>query len=218
MDTITEFPCPVDGCKVFPFETAEDLEGHLEHEDHVFSWGRGRQAATEAPRRWGQGSGSGRGAGRPAARREPAWKSEPATAPQLGRIRRTAEALGLPVPPLEGLTKGEASAIIDSLGEPPAAPVRQAEPEVPEGDHLLDGVLLTVKRARTSGQLYAVTAGGEYLGKRGLKGLSAATVLTLELAQAYGRRTGTCCCCRRKLTNPVSIANGIGPICAQRFS
>ena len=33
-------------------------------------------------------------------------------------------------------------------------------------------------------------------------------------ARAYGKRTGICCCCGRTLTNPDSIAAGIGPICA----
>lgn len=32
-----------------------------------------------------------------------------------------------------------------------------------------------------------------------------------------GRRTGRCCCCHRKLTDPVSIANGIGPVCAENW-
>jgi hypothetical protein len=34
---------------------------------------------------------------------------------------------------------------------------------------------------------------------------------------AYGRATGSCSCCGRELTDPVSIEAGIGPICAGRF-
>jgi hypothetical protein len=34
---------------------------------------------------------------------------------------------------------------------------------------------------------------------------------------AYGLRTGVCACCGRMLTNPESIARGIGPICAGNF-
>ena len=34
----------------------------------------------------------------------------------------------------------------------------------------------------------------------------------------YGHETGICSCCGRTLTDPVSIAAGIGPICASRFS
>jgi hypothetical protein len=36
-------------------------------------------------------------------------------------------------------------------------------------------------------------------------------------AVAYGRRTGTCACCGRELTNHASIEAGIGPICAERW-
>jgi hypothetical protein len=34
-----------------------------------------------------------------------------------------------------------------------------------------------------------------------------------DAAVRYGRLTGRCSCCGRKLTDPVSVANGIGPIC-----
>lgn len=39
----------------------------------------------------------------------------------------------------------------------------------------------------------------------------------LASAIAYGRRTGQCSCCGRELTDPVSVAAGIGPICAGKF-
>lgn len=39
----------------------------------------------------------------------------------------------------------------------------------------------------------------------------------LEAAVRYGRRTGTCSCCGRELTNQVSIDAGIGPICAEKW-
>jgi len=39
----------------------------------------------------------------------------------------------------------------------------------------------------------------------------------LEQAIAYGKETGVCCCCNAELTNPESIAAGIGPICAGRW-
>lgn len=40
----------------------------------------------------------------------------------------------------------------------------------------------------------------------------------LTLAIAYGRRTGRCSCCGRKLTDPSSVERGIGPICASKFA
>jgi hypothetical protein len=36
-------------------------------------------------------------------------------------------------------------------------------------------------------------------------------------AVAYGRETGVCSCCGRTLTDPESIARGIGPICADNW-
>lgn len=46
-----------------------------------------------------------------------------------------------------------------------------------------------------------------------------ATIMLDPLAAAieHGKLTGECACCKRKLTDPVSVANGIGPICAQNF-
>lgn len=41
--------------------------------------------------------------------------------------------------------------------------------------------------------------------------------ITLEEAKEYGRKTGTCYMCSRTLTNPISIAEGIGPICSSKF-
>lgn len=38
-----------------------------------------------------------------------------------------------------------------------------------------------------------------------------------ESIVAYGRETGNCACCGRELTNPESVALGIGPICASKF-
>lgn len=35
----------------------------------------------------------------------------------------------------------------------------------------------------------------------------------LDLLQEIGKETGTCCCCGRHLTNPLSVKLGIGPIC-----
>lgn len=39
----------------------------------------------------------------------------------------------------------------------------------------------------------------------------------LDSMVSYGRRTGTCSICARKLVDPVSIDRGIGPICASRY-
>jgi hypothetical protein len=40
----------------------------------------------------------------------------------------------------------------------------------------------------------------------------------LKLAQLYGHESGNCAVCHRPLTDPKSIALGIGPICLKRLS
>ena len=39
----------------------------------------------------------------------------------------------------------------------------------------------------------------------------------LTAAVRYGKETGSCSCCGRDLTNPDSIAAGIGPICREKY-
>lgn len=39
----------------------------------------------------------------------------------------------------------------------------------------------------------------------------------VEAARRYGKDTGTCACCGRPLTDPQSIANGIGPVCESKW-
>lgn len=77
------------------------------------------------------------------------------------------------------------------------------------------------------GALYVKSDGGEYLGKvTGGKFIpvAAAPADTLDklrdiakdplnAAIQFGKKTGICCLCSRELTNPESIARGIGPIC-----
>ncbi len=45
----------------------------------------------------------------------------------------------------------------------------------------------------------------------------AAAADPLAAARTYGRKTGSCSCCGRELTNGESIELGIGPICAGKF-
>lgn len=37
-------------------------------------------------------------------------------------------------------------------------------------------------------------------------------------AQAFSREHGICACCGSPLSDPFSIANGLGPVCIQRFA
>lgn len=82
-----------------------------------------------------------------------------------------------------------------------------------------------------AGAIYIKREGGEYLGKVANGKLFPSRSFTgedkskleeiarnpLEAAKAYGKLTGRCCMCGKGLTDHVSIALGIGPICAERW-
>lgn len=91
-------------------------------------------------------------------------------------------------------------------------------------------ISLAPATGRNAGSLYVVR-GEEYQGKifggvyQAVNAASADTLAVLielaknpsEAARMYGKQTGVCCCCGRELTDPVSIAAGIGPICANKW-
>ena len=97
---------------------------------------------------------------------------------------------------------------------------------------------LTISMAPATGRnpncLYVKRApGGEYIGKIDPAGIYrpsfSSTPADLDLLRAanvdpraaairYARETGECSCCGRELTDPESIALGIGPICAARWN
>lgn len=83
---------------------------------------------------------------------------------------------------------------------------------------------------RNAGALY-IKRDGEYQGKitdsrfyavRSADECTADAIKTIAAdpeaaAVRYGRLAGSCSCCGRELTNPVSIERGIGPICADKY-
>ena len=95
----------------------------------------------------------------------------------------------------------------------------------------LSGVTLkAVTKGNNAGSLYLYRE-GEYSGKITPEGaiyspvaqqleptLAQATSDPVAAAQAYGRDTGSCACCGRTLTDPVSIWAAIGPVCLERLA
>lgn len=116
------------------------------------------------------------------------------------------------------LTKREASHLIDGLlsGERVQTPAAEAEAEVPEGVHVIGDEYRKAYRTQKGFLVAKVWADGawEYVGKRGLAGLSADTVATAEQAAAFGHVTGACVFCSRELTDERSLTVGYGPVCA----
>ncbi len=92
------------------------------------------------------------------------------------------------------------------------------------GMYIKDGRIFKVVLSK-AGRPYALELVGvkgedsdpwNYDSARGMvKKLSAYDMMTLEQAKEYGCLHGVCCVCGARLTNPVSIEAGIGPICAK---
>ncbi len=86
---------------------------------------------------------------------------------------------------------------------------------------------------RNAGSIYVVRASDDtYLGKiteenrfitsRECDAATEAEVIRVATdpkaaAEAHGHEYGYCSCCGRELTNPESVARGIGPVCAERW-
>lgn len=83
-----------------------------------------------------------------------------------------------------------------------------------------DGTIYQVFKARNGAYLLAkaLLADGswEYKGAAG-RFVKASERMTLDDAKAYGKQTGRCMVCGRTLSNPESVAQGIGPVCSARF-
>ncbi len=132
---------------------------------------------------------------------------------------------------LTSLTTREASAAIDTLKLAPWKPrpnsvlATQVKEAVPVGFYFLDGEVYRVKAskatpARRYAYIFQVAEGmkGHYEYTKGaIFRLSMEHKLTREQASSIGHATGVCCVCGRELTDPVSVAQGIGPICIQKY-
>lgn len=128
---------------------------------------------------------------------------------------------------VENLDRKAASRYIDDLLGLPKKPVAQerrgfkdsGESGVTEGMYLVDGIVYKVQIAvHGSGRLYAkVLRGNSFHYAPGMVyRLKPEQKMTLAQAKEFGSLYGTCCVCGRTLTDEVSIANGIGPICGNR--
>lgn len=130
----------------------------------------------------------------------------------------------------------EAQARVDNAAQVDVSKISEAlakasqalkRPKLHLGDLVISPAPAT---GRNAGALYVKT-GEIYLGKimgtnfirsRDCTDLQEQSLLTAAAdpraaAVAHGKLTGSCACCGRELTNPESVALGIGPICAGRF-
>lgn len=121
---------------------------------------------------------------------------------------------------LADLTNSQFNTRINRLKALKAGMPKAAVKVIPAGTYLAKGQIVKVKISKKSGAPYLISESGEYLGA--LKGDAPAMLAEIEAdpkgcAIAYGKATGNCCICSKTLTNPESIAAGIGPVCAGKF-
>lgn len=127
--------------------------------------------------------------------------------------------------------KVDVSCIVKAIDKAASAGLKNPKIRLLAGDV---GIIVYRASANSAnaGSLYVKSTGeGDYLGKitKGIymRGRGVSDDLETNIvkacsslpasAVAYGRATGTCSCCGRELTDPESIARGIGPICEAKF-
>lgn len=163
----------------------------------------------------------------------PAWKLRPASEKQVALIIKLAtERQGLPgvhadltdAAKVSSLNGGTASTLIDSLVKIRVAKCAQtgskAEVAVTEvGLYEVDEHTVAEVVKSQNARLYAKKydlANGESVYTPGLIfALKPEQKISLERAQELGRINGRCVRCRRTLTQPKSVAAGIGPVCSR---
>jgi len=122
---------------------------------------------------------------------------------------------------VEMLDKKEASDWISVLKNLPRKPIAGKEAPayavLPEGIYFKAGEVYKVKKSG-AGRMYATKLVGTSFvyDMAYIRELAVEDKITLAQAREYGIKYGVCCICGRTLTDEVSVANGIGPVCAGR--
>lgn len=165
----------------------------------------------------------------------------PATEKQLALIKRLADQKGYQKPIPEGLTKEKASIAIERFLRMPDA-VAEAKPEpkpepkatVPDGRYAITGEdgttdFYRVKngKGKWAGRIFVTLLLGSPgdLREQNVSRVVTGTVLHKIIedgpeaaCKRFGSELGVCGICGSPLTDPESIALGIGPVCRKRFA
>lgn len=156
----------------------------------------------------------------------PALQGEKATDKQVALIRRlagekemSADDRAKVLAAVDTLSKKGASATIDKMFALPkaVAPVTEIE----AGVYTDGSVTYRVYLGQQSGKMLAArviehedgTAEFDYAGQADRFVTAAFRRLTIEEAARFGKATGTCIVCARRLDVPESVDRGIGPVC-----
>lgn len=147
--------------------------------------------------------------------------SVPASAKQIAFIQSLVAERAVVGVEFHNFNMSQASEFITELLAMPKAGKAAGRPAVSEAGmyQSADGAIYRVQAARTTGNLYAKRlnlAGGFDYEQGAIRKLSAADKMSLAQAKAFGVESGICCVCGAFLTDPKSVAEGIGPVCAGR--
>lgn len=115
-----------------------------------------------------------------------------------------------------------AKAVSDKITELLAMPKATVEARTIEAGVYVntDGSTFRVYLGQKSGKMLAaqvVDGDFEYAGQADRFVKADARKMTLEEAGAWGKATGTCVVCARRLDDPTSVDRGIGPVCFSKF-
>lgn len=123
------------------------------------------------------------------------------------------------------LDKGTASRLIDQARQiPPETAPRRSDPsalplaEIQAGSYWTTAGEVARVRPSQAGRLYAEQlseTSGRFEYVKGLIFRLRAR-MTLDEAKSWGALHGRCCVCAALLTDPKSVAAGIGPVCARK--
>lgn len=120
------------------------------------------------------------------------------------------------------LTSGEASNLITTLLASPRKAGGSVERVTEVGVYRnADGDIFRVQKSRESGNLYAkkldIMDGGFVYVQGAMRFIKPSDQMSLDEAKAFGVQFGICCWCGLTLTDPVSVEQGIGPVCVKRW-
>ncbi len=120
------------------------------------------------------------------------------------------------------LTSAEASSLITELLNSPRKSGAVVERVSEEGMYRnAEGDIFRVQKSRQSGNLYAkkldIFDGGFLYVQGAMRFIKPSDKMTLDEAKAFGVQFGICCWCGATLTDPVSVEQGIGPVCVKRW-
>ncbi len=143
------------------------------------------------------------------------YTTYPASIKQVGFIKSLISERGYTTPiDFGALTSASASSLISELLAMPTAGGVTEEGMYRRGDEIF-----RIQRSLETGNFYAkkldVVEMKFIYAPGAVKFLSNTHKMSLDEAKAFGVETGFCCVCAKFLTDPKSVANGIGPVCAK---